>query len=64
MARSKTRNRKTMKTFGFFMILWLVSILISFNIWKNASIEGMLKMVLATQLAYIMYKLTKEETKD
>jgi len=53
-----------MKTFGFFMILWLVSILISFNIWKNASIEEMLKMVLATQLAYIMYKLTKEETKD
>ena len=61
---STKRNRKTMKTFGFFMILWLVSILISFNIWKNASIEGMLKMVLATQLAYIMYKLTKEETKD
>ena len=53
-----------MKTFGFFMILWLVSILISFNIWKNVSVEEMLKMVLATQLAYIMYKLTKEETKD
>ena len=53
-----------MKTFGFFMILWLVSILISFNIWKNVSVEEMVKMVLATQVAYIMYKLTKEESKD
>jgi hypothetical protein len=53
-----------MKTFGLFMILWLVSIIVSFNIWKNASVEEMLKMILATQLAYIMYKLTKEETKD
>jgi hypothetical protein len=53
-----------MKTFGLFMILWLVSILISFNIWKNVSVEEMVKMVLATQVAYIMYKLTKEETKD
>lgn len=53
-----------MKTFGFFMILWLISILISFSVWKNASVEEMLKMVLATQLTYIMYKLTKEETKD
>jgi hypothetical protein len=53
-----------MKTFGFFMILWLISILISFNVWKNAGVEEMLKMVLATQLAYIMYRLTKEETKN
>lgn len=53
-----------MKTFGLFMILLLVSILISFNLWKNASIEEMLKMLLATQLAYVMYRLTKEETKD
>jgi hypothetical protein len=53
-----------MKTFLLFVILWLVSNLISFNIWKNASIEEMLKMILATQLAYIMYRLTKEETKD
>jgi hypothetical protein len=53
-----------MKTFGLFMILWLISILISFNIWKETSTSEMIKMVLATQLAYIMYKLTKEETKD
>jgi len=53
-----------MKTFGLFMIVWLVTIIISFNIWMNASVEEMLKMILATQLAYIMYKLTKEESKD
>lgn len=52
-----------MKTFGFFMLLWLASILVSFNIWKGASQEEMLKMVLATQLAWITYKLTKEESK-
>ena len=53
-----------MKTFGLFMLLWLVSILASFNIWKNVRIAEMLKMVLATQLAYIMYRLIKEESKD
>lgn len=52
-----------MKTFGLFMLLWLASILVSFNIWKGVSQEEMLKMVLATQLAYIMYRLTKEESK-
>lgn len=53
-----------MKTFGLFMLLWLASILISFAIWKNTTIAEMLKMVLATQVAYIMYRLTKEESKD
>jgi hypothetical protein len=53
-----------MRTFGIFTILWLVSILISFNIWENATIEEMLKMVLATQIAYIMYRLAKEESKN
>jgi len=53
-----------MKTFGLFMILWSVSILISFNVWKNASVEEMLKMLLATQYTYIIHKLTKEELKD
>lgn len=53
-----------MKTFGLFIILWLTSILVAFNIWKNASVEEMLKMVLATQLAYIMYRLCKEELND
>lgn len=53
-----------MKTFGLFMILWVTSILISFNVWKHASVDEMLKMLLATQLAYIMYRLVKEELKD
>jgi hypothetical protein len=53
-----------MKTFAIFMILWLVSILISFNVWKDATIEEMLKMILATQVAYIMYRLSKEELKN
>jgi hypothetical protein len=53
-----------MKTFGLFMIMWLTSILISFNIWRDASLEIMLKMVLATQITFIFYKLVKEETKD
>jgi hypothetical protein len=53
-----------MKTFGLFMIMWVASILFSFNIWKDASFEIMLKMVLATQIAFIFYKLVKEETKD
>ena len=53
-----------MKTFGLFMIMWITSILISFNIWKGASPEEMIKMVLATQITYIFYRLVKEETKD
>ena len=53
-----------MRTFGIFVILWLASILISFNIWLHATIEEMLKMILATQIAYIMYRLAKEESKD
>jgi hypothetical protein len=52
-----------MKTFGLFMLLWLVTMLISFNVWRGANSEEMLKMVLATQLAYIWYKLIKEEIK-
>lgn len=52
-----------MKTFGLFMIMWLVCILISFNIWKNATLGEMLKMILATQLTYTMYRLIKEESK-
>ena len=52
-----------MKSFGFFMLLWLASILMSFNVWKDSSPNEMLKMVLATQLAYIFYRLTKEENK-
>lgn len=53
-----------MKTFGLFMLLWLICILVSFNIWKDVSIEEMLKMVLSTQIAFIFYKLIKEEEKS
>lgn len=52
-----------MKTFGLFMILLLVSILSTFSIWKNAEPDELLKMLLATQLAYIIYRLLKEEEK-
>lgn len=52
-----------MKTFGLFMLVWLGAILFSFNIWKGVSQDEMLKMILATQLAYILYKLIKEEIK-
>jgi hypothetical protein len=53
-----------MKTFGFFMILSLASILITFNIFKNASTDEIVKFILAQQLAFIMYKLIKEENKS
>jgi hypothetical protein len=53
-----------MKTFGLFMLLWLVFVLASFNIWKNSSIEALLKMIMATQLAYIVYRLLKEADKE
>jgi len=53
-----------MKTFGLFMLLWLIYILVVFNIWNNAPIDGMLKMIMATQMTYIMYRLLKEETKE
>jgi hypothetical protein len=52
-----------MKTFGLFIIMWIASILISYNIWKDASPEEMLKMILATQIAFIFYSLLKEDDK-
>lgn len=52
-----------MKTIGLFMGLWLVCILVSFNVWRGATPEEMLKMLLATQLAFIFYFLIKEENK-
>ena len=53
-----------MKTFGLFMILWLASIIATVIAFKGATIEEMLKFIMATQFAYIMYKLVKEELKD
>jgi hypothetical protein len=54
-------NLYIMKTFGLYMIIWLVCISISFNICKAVSTQEMLEMILATQLAFIFYKLLKEE---
>ena len=53
-----------MKTFGLFLILWVSYILITFNILRGVTVEQMLKLLLATQMAYIMYRLCKEEIKD
>jgi hypothetical protein len=53
-----------MKTFGLFMIMWIALILISFNVWKDVTTKEMLIMILTTQIAYIFYRLVKEETKD
>ena len=50
-----------MRTFGLFMALWVISILIAWNIWKNSCTEEMLKMILATQIAFIIYSLIKED---
>ena len=50
-----------MKTFGVFILIWLVSIAITFNTYKGATIEEMLKVIISIQLAYIMYRLAKEE---
>jgi hypothetical protein len=52
-----------MKTFAVFFLILLVSMAITFNTYKGATIEEMLKFIIATQLAYILYKLAKEENK-
>lgn len=52
-----------MKTFGFFMIIWLIMSLATFSIFKNGTDREVSLMTLATLLAYIFYKLTKEEAK-
>jgi hypothetical protein len=53
-----------MKTFGLFMILWLASIITTFNVFKDVKEDEMIKFIMATQFAYIMYKLVKEELKN
>jgi hypothetical protein len=53
-----------MKTFGLFMLVWLIYILVTFNLLKNITIDEMLKLIIATQMAYIMYRLIKEENKE
>jgi len=53
-----------MKTFGLFMLILLIYILVIFNLLKNITIDEMLKLIIATQMAYIVYRLIKEETKE
>lgn len=50
-----------MKTFGFFMFIWLITILATFNIFKDVSDREILLFMLGTLLSYIFYKLIKEE---
>ena len=53
-----------MKIFGLYTLLLLVSMFMVFSVWKNASIEEMMKGIMATQIAYIMYRLITEEDKS
>ena len=53
-----------MKTFGLFMLLFIVASLATFNIWRNPSIEEMIKVIMAMQITYIIYRLVKEEVKE
>ena len=50
-----------MKRIVLFTALWLNSILAALVIWKNESESIMLMMILATQLAYIIYRQILEE---
>ena len=53
-----------MKTFGLFMIIWLASIITTLIAFKDVKEDETIKFIMATQFAYIMYKLVKEELKD
>jgi hypothetical protein len=53
-----------MKTFGLFMLLSLASFLVTGVMFQNSSVDEILKFIFAQQLAFIMYKLVKEENKS
>jgi hypothetical protein len=50
-----------MKTFRLFYILWLIYLIVIFNLLPNIGIDQMLKLILYTQMTYIIYRLLKEE---
>lgn len=53
-----------MKTFGLFiLVLLFCMIVISFGL-KSAKTEDLLRYMFAYQIAYVMYKLLKEEDKS
>lgn len=64
MARSKTRNRKVMKTFGVFILVQFFCMVIITLTLKDTKTEDILKYIFAYQIAYIMYKLIKEDDKS
>ena len=64
LARSKTRNRKVMKTFGLFMLIQVISLIVSAILLKDLKTDEILKFMFSQQLAFIMYKLIKEEYKS
>ena len=51
-----------MKTFGLFMFMWLCIMLSTFAIFKGASDREITLFTLSTLIAYIFYKLIKEES--
>jgi len=53
-----------MKTFGLFMLLMLVWILATFNIFKGVGDREIQLMTLSVLMAYISYKLIKDESKN
>lgn len=50
-----------MKTFGLFMFVWIISILVTFNTFKAASEKEISLVTLSTIISYIFYKLLKEK---
>lgn len=52
-----------MKTFGLFMLIWVPSLIVTFIGLEDGTHQEILKIILGTQLAYILYRLLKEEHK-
>jgi hypothetical protein len=53
-----------MKTFGLFILLWVPSLVVSFIGLEDIPTGEILKVICGTQLAYILYRLVKEEYKS
>jgi hypothetical protein len=53
-----------MKTFGLFILVQFFCMVIITLTLKDTKTEDILKYIFAYQLAYIMYKLIKEEDKS
>jgi len=53
-----------MKTFGFFLLLWTILTLMTFVNFQDAVPSELIKLILATLITYVFYRLIKEELKD